>query len=61
MNIWYDIDPMRASASHSGAQFTGFGSAAEYAEMIVFPGMGSNPMVGATVAVTAAVEEELNS
>ena len=61
MNIWYDIDPMRVTASHSGAQFAGSGSVTEHVEMTGFLGMGGNPMVGATVAVSVAVEEALNN
>ena len=42
---------------HSDAQFAGSSSVPAHVEMMGFLGMGNNPMVGATVAVTVAVEE----
>ena len=42
---------------HSDAQFAGSSSVPAHVEMMGFLGMGSNPMVGATVAVAVAVAE----
>lgn len=42
---------------HSDAQFAGSSSVPAHVEMMGFIGMGNNPMVGATVAVSVAVEE----
>lgn len=42
---------------HSDAQFAGSSSVPAHVEMMGLIGMGNNPMVGATVAVTVAVEE----
>ena len=44
---------------HSDAQFAGSSSVPAHVEMMGFLGMGSNPMVGATVSVAVAVEEAL--
>ena len=44
---------------HSDAQFAGSSSVPAHVEMMVFLGMGNNPMVGATVSVAVAVEEAL--
>ena len=41
---------------HSDAQFAGSSSVPAHVEMMGFLGMGNNPMVGATVAVSVAVE-----
>ena len=41
----------------SDAQFAGSSSVPAHVEMMGFLGMGSNPMVGATVAVAVAVAE----
>ena len=45
---------------HSDAQFAGSSSVPAHVEMMGFLGMGNNPMVGATVAVSVAVNEALN-
>ena len=42
---------------HSDAQFAGSSSVPAHVEMMGLIGMGNNPMVGATVAVSVAVEE----
>ena len=42
---------------HSDAQFAGSSSVPAHVEMMGFIGMGNNPMVGATVAVSVAIEE----
>ncbi len=42
---------------HSDAQFAGSSSVPAHVEMMGFLGMGNNPMVGATVAVAVAIEE----
>ncbi|MGN1042037.1 MAG: GGGtGRT protein [Christensenellales bacterium] len=42
---------------HSDAQFAGSSSVPAHVEMMGLIGMGNNPMVGATVAVAVAVEE----
>ena len=44
---------------HSDAQFAGSSSVPAHVEMMGFLGMGTNPMVGATVAVAVAVAESL--
>ncbi|AMK16048.1 GGGtGRT protein [Methanobrevibacter olleyae] len=44
---------------HSDAQFAGSSSVPAHVEMMGLIGMGNNPMVGATVAVSVAVEESL--
>ena len=44
---------------HSDAQFAGSSSVPAHVEMMGFLGMGNNPMVGATVAVSVAVAEAL--
>ena len=44
---------------HSDAQFAGSSSVPAHVEMMGLIGMGNNPMVGATVAVSVAVEEHL--
>jgi hypothetical protein len=44
---------------HSDAQFAGSSSVPAHVEMMGFLGMGNNPMVGATVAVAVAVEQNL--
>ena len=43
---------------HSDAQFAGSSSVPAHVEMMGLIGMGNNPMVGASVAVAVAVEEE---
>ena len=45
---------------HSDAQFAGSSSVPAHVEMMGFLGMGNNPMVGATVAVTVAVQNSLS-
>ena len=45
---------------HSDAQFAGSSSVPAHVEMMGLIGMGNNPMVGATVAVAVAIEENLN-
>ncbi|MDD6272846.1 MAG: GGGtGRT protein [bacterium] len=42
---------------HSDAQFAGSSSVPAHVEMMGLIGMGNNPMVGATVSVSVAVEE----
>lgn len=42
---------------HSDAQFAGSSSVPAHVEMMGFLGMGNNPMVGATVAVAVAIEQ----
>ncbi len=42
---------------HSDAQFAGSSSVPAHVEMMGFIGMGNNPMVGASVAVSVAIEE----
>ena len=44
---------------HSDAQFAGSSSVPAHVEMMGFIGMGNNPMVGATVAVSVAIEEAM--
>ncbi len=44
---------------HSDAQFAGSSSVPAHVEMMGFLGMGTNPMVGATVAVAVAVEQAM--
>ncbi len=44
---------------HSDAQFAGSSSVPAHVEMMGLIGMGNNPMVGATVSVAVAVEENL--
>lgn len=45
---------------HSDAQFAGSSSVPAHVEMMGLIGMGNNPMVGATVAVSVAIEEAMN-
>ncbi|PJE78792.1 hypothetical protein CI610_02265 [invertebrate metagenome] len=42
---------------HSDAQFAGSSSVPAHVEMMGLVGMGNNPMVGATVAVSVAIEQ----
>jgi len=42
---------------HSDAQFAGSSSVPAHVEMMGLIGMGNNPMVGASVAVSVAVEQ----
>lgn len=42
---------------HSDAQFAGSSSVPAHVSMMGFIGMGNNPMVGATVAISVAIEE----
>lgn len=44
---------------HSDAQFAGSSSVPAHVEMMGYIGMGNNPMVGATVSVSVAVEEAM--
>ena len=44
---------------HSDAQFAGSSSVPAHVEMMGFLGMGNNPMVGATVAISVAIEEAM--
>ena len=44
---------------HSDAQFAGSSSVPAHVEMMGLIGMGNNPMVGATVAISVAVEEAM--
>ena len=44
---------------HSDAQFAGSSSVPAHVEMMGLIGMGNNPMVGATVAVSVAIAEKL--
>ena len=45
---------------HSDAQFAGSSSVPAHVEMMGLIGMGNNPMVGATVAVSVAIEEAMS-
>ena len=45
---------------HSDAQFAGSSSVPAHVEMMGLIGMGNNPMVGATVAVSVAIEESIS-
>ena len=45
---------------HSDAQFAGSSSVPAHVEMMGLIGMGNNPMVGATVKVSVAIEEHCN-
>ncbi len=45
---------------HSDAQFAGSSSVPAHVEMMGLIGMGNNPMVGATVAVSVAVQEAMS-
>ena len=45
---------------HSDAQFAGSSSVPAHVEMMGLIGMGNNPMVGASVAVSVAIEEAMN-
>ena len=45
---------------HSDAQFAGSSSVPAHVEMMGLIGMGNNPMVGATVAVSVAISEAIN-
>ena len=45
---------------HSDAQFAGSSSVPAHVEMMGLIGMGNNPMVGASVAVSVAVSEAMN-
>ena len=45
---------------HSDAQFAGSSSVPSHVEMMGLIGMGNNPMVGATVAISVAIEEAQN-
>ena len=42
---------------HGDAQFAGSSSVPAHVEMMGLIGMGNNPMVGASVAVSVAIEE----
>ena len=42
---------------HGDAQFAGSSSVPAHVEMMGFIGMGNNPMVGATVSISVAIEE----
>ncbi len=44
---------------HSDAQFAGSSSVPAHVEMMGYIGMGNNPMVGATVSVSVAIEESM--
>ncbi len=44
---------------HSDAQFAGSSSVPAHVEMMGLIGMGNNPMVGASVAVSVAVEQAM--
>ena len=46
---------------HSDAQFAGSSSVPAHVEMMGLIGMGNNPMVGATVSVSVAIEESLKN
>ena len=46
---------------HADAQFAGSSSVPAHVAMMGFIGMGNNPMVGASVALSVAVEEALKS
>ena len=43
---------------HSEAQFAGSSSVPAHVEMMGFPGIGNNPMVGCTVACAVDVRSE---
>lgn len=45
---------------HSDAQFAGSSSVPAHVEMMGLIGMGNNPMVGASVAVAVAIEQQLS-
>lgn len=45
---------------HSDAQFAGSSSVPAHVEMMGLIGMGNNPMVGATVAISVAISEAMN-
>ena len=45
---------------HSDAQFAGSSSVPAHVEMMGLIGMGNNPMVGATVSVSVAVQQAMN-
>ena len=45
---------------HSDAQFAGSSSVPAHVEMMGFLGMGTNPMVGATVAIAVAIQQAMN-
>lgn len=45
---------------HSDAQFAGSSSVPAHVEMMGLIGMGNNPMVGASVAVSVAIEEAMS-
>ena len=45
---------------HSDAQFAGSSSVPAHVEMMGLIGMGNNPMVGATVSVSVAVQEAMS-
>jgi len=45
---------------HSDAQFAGSSSVPAHVEMMGLIGMGNNPMVGATVAVSVAISQAMN-
>ena len=53
--IGYMTDTM--GRMHSDAQFAGSSSVPAHVEMMGLIGMGNNPMVGATVAVSVAIAE----
>ena len=44
---------------HSDAQFAGSSSVPAHVEMMGYIGMGNNPMVGATVSISVAIEESM--
>ena len=46
---------------HSDAQFAGSSSVPAHVEMMGLIGMGNNPMVGASVAVSVAISEAMNN
>jgi hypothetical protein len=46
---------------HADAQFAGSSSVPAHVEMMGFLGMGNNPMVGATVALSVAISQAVNS
>ena len=45
---------------HADAQFAGSSSVPAHVAMMGFIGMGNNPMVGATVALAVAVDQQLH-
>ena len=49
-----------ATCMHSDAQFAGSSSVPAHVEMMSFPGIGNNPMVGCTVACAVDVAQALN-